>query len=77
MSRRNLLTVLRLFVSDQMNVLRENGRLRSIYAKDTPMVMLQDITHALPQLKNLLSKQNQQIQQYQSAAGPSKRHRTS
>ncbi|KAE9525153.1 hypothetical protein AGLY_014567 [Aphis glycines] len=63
--------------SDQMNVLLENGRLRSTYAKNTPMVMLQDITHALPQLKNLLSKQNQQIQQYQSAAGPSKRHRTS
>ncbi|CAH1711528.1 unnamed protein product [Aphis gossypii] len=63
--------------SEQVNVLRENGRLRSVYAEDTPMVMLQDITHVLPQLKSLLSKQDQQIQHYQSAAGPSKRHRTS
>jgi len=76
MSRRNLLTVRRLFDSEQMNVLRKNGRRRSIYANDTPMVMIQDIPHALPQLKNLLTKQDG-TEQCQSAAGPSKRHLTS
>jgi len=50
------------------------------------MAMLQDVTHALPQLKALVLKHDEQIQQYQAAAaaaataaagGPSKRQRTS
>ncbi|XP_008185792.1 uncharacterized protein LOC100167868 isoform X2 [Acyrthosiphon pisum] len=70
--------------SEQLAVLRENGRLRSMYPDDTPMAMLQDITHVLPQLKTLILKHDEQIQQYQAAAaaaaaagGPAKRQRTS
>jgi hypothetical protein len=48
-----------------------------MYAEDTPMAMLQDITHVLPQLKTLVAKHDDQIQQYQSTGGPSKRQRTS
>jgi len=66
-----------LFDSEQLAVLRENGRLRSMYPDDTPMAMLQDITHVLVQLKTLVSKQDEQIQQYQSGGGPSKRQRIS
>jgi len=70
-----------LFDSEQLAVLRENGRLRSMFPDDTPMAMLQDITHALPQLKALVLKHDEQIQQYQAAAaaagGPAKRQRTS
>ncbi|KAE9544075.1 hypothetical protein AGLY_001764 [Aphis glycines] len=60
--------------SEQLNVLRGNGRIGSTYSKDTPMVFLKDIIHAMPKLRNLVSEQDQQ---YQSVAGPSKRHRTS
>ncbi|KAL4130848.1 hypothetical protein QTP88_008227 [Uroleucon formosanum] len=63
--------------SEQLAVLRENGRLRSMYPDDTPMAMLQDVTHVLPQLKALVTKQDEQIQQYQSSGVPSKRQRTS
>jgi len=66
-----------LFDSEQLAVLRENGRLRSMYPDDTPMAMLQDVTHVLGQLKTLVSKQDEQIHQYQSAGGPSKRQRIS
>lgn len=57
-------------------MLRDNGRLKSLYPEDTPMAMLQDITHVLLQLKNLVSKHDEQIQQYQ-AGGQSKRPRMS
>ncbi|CAI6347618.1 unnamed protein product [Macrosiphum euphorbiae] len=65
--------------TEQLAVLRENGRLRSMFPDDTPMAMLQDITHVLPQLKALVLKHDEQIQQYQAAAagGPAKRQRTS
>lgn len=67
----------RLFDSEQLAVLRENGRLRSMYPDDTPMAMLQDVTHVLPQLKALVTKQDEQIQQYHASGVPSKRQRTS
>ncbi|KAF0718728.1 Uncharacterized protein FWK35_00035015, partial [Aphis craccivora] len=73
---RNLLTVRLLFDSEQMNVLQKNRLFRSIprtYSRDAPMVMLRDIMYVLPQLNNLLSELDQQ---YQSAAGPSKKHHT-
>ncbi|XP_050064024.1 uncharacterized protein LOC114128389 isoform X2 [Aphis gossypii] len=60
--------------SEQLNVLRESGRIGSTYSKDTPMVFLKDIVHVMPQLRNLMSEQDQQ---YQSVAGPSKRRRAS
>jgi len=75
-----------LFDSEQLAVLMEHGRLKSMYPDDTPMVMLQDITHVLPQLKALLLKHDAQIKQYQAdalaaaaaaAGGPAKRQCTS
>jgi len=48
-----------------------------MYPEETPMAMLQDITHVLLQLKSLVSKQDEHIQQYQTASGPSKRQRIS
>ncbi|VVC25665.1 Hypothetical protein CINCED_3A006315 [Cinara cedri] len=62
--------------SEQMAVLRENGRLRSLFPDDTPLAMLQDVTHVFLQLKSLIAKQDEQIQPYQTN-GPSKRQRTS
>lgn len=59
-----------------MNVLRENGRLRSLCPEDTPMAMLQDITHVLLQLKTLINKPDDQIQQYTTGT-PAKRQRMS
>lgn len=64
------------FYSEQMNVLRENGRLRSLCPEDTPMAMLQDITHVLLQLKNLINKPEDHAQQY-TAGTPTKRQRMS
>jgi len=70
-----------LFDSEQLAVLRENGRLRSICPYETPMAMLKDIIYALPQLKALALKNDEEIQQYQAAAaaagGPAKRQRNS
>ena len=70
-----------LFDSEQLAVLRENGRIRSMYPDETLMVKLQDVTHVLPQLKALVLKNDEQIQQYLAAAaaagGPAKRPRTS
>jgi len=63
--------------SEQLAVLRENRRLRSINPEDTPMAMLQDIKHVLMQLKIFMYMQDEEIQQYQSADRPSKKHRTS
>lgn len=63
--------------SEQLTVLRENGRLKSPYPDDTPMAMLQDITLVLLQLKNLVTKQDEQIQQYQTTSGQAKRPRLS
>ncbi|XP_029345760.1 uncharacterized protein LOC115034126 [Acyrthosiphon pisum] len=67
--------------SEQLAVLRENGRIRSMYPDETLMVKLQDVTHVLPQLKALVLKNDEQIQQYLAAAaaagGPAKRPRTS
>lgn len=60
-----------------MNVLRENGRIKSQLPDDTPMAMLQDVTHVLLQLKSLVSKQDEQIQQLQTVSGPAKRPRLS
>lgn len=57
-------------------MLRENGRLRSLFPDEIPLVMLQDVTQVLPQLKNLLSKQEDQINQYQTSIA-SKRQRMS
>jgi len=50
-----------------------------MYPAATPMARLQDVTHALPQLKAFVLKQDEQIQQYQAGAadGPAKRQRTS
>jgi len=49
-----------------------------MYPDDTPMAMLQDVTHVLQQLKAMVLKHDEQIQQYQAAAGgPPKRQRTS
>lgn len=58
-----------------MLVLRENGRLRSLFANETPLALLQDVTQVLLQLKNLLNKQEEQINQYQP--GMAKRQRLS
>jgi len=68
--------VCRLLESEQLALLRENGRLRSTSPEDTPMAMLQDIKHVLIQLKILMDMQDHELQQYKSAGGPSKRHRT-
>jgi len=68
----------RLFDSEQLAVLMRNGRLRSMHPNDTPMAMLRDVKRVLPQLKTFfdIGWQGEQIQQYQSADGPSKRQRT-
>ncbi|XP_060855334.1 uncharacterized protein LOC132933012 [Metopolophium dirhodum] len=65
--------------SEQLAVLRENGRLRSMHPDDTPMVMLKDIKYHFRQFKTFveLGWQKEQIQQYSSVGGPSKRQRTS
>jgi len=39
---------------------------------DTPMAMLQDIKEVLPQLKKLVSMQDDAIEKYLSAGGPFK-----
>ncbi|XP_060857937.1 uncharacterized protein LOC132935410 [Metopolophium dirhodum] len=65
--------------SEQLTVLRRNGRLVSMHPNDTPMALLQDVTSVFPQLINTLAGigwNENQIQQYQSAGGPSKRQRT-
>lgn len=54
--------------SEQLTVLRENGRLKSPYSNDAPMVMLNDVTVVLLQLKSLVSKHDAQIQQQFLAA---------
>lgn len=64
-----------LFNSEQLAVLRDNGRLRSMWPEDTPMAMLQDIARVFLQLRTLVL-QDEQIQQlYQYADVPSKRQR--
>jgi hypothetical protein len=62
--------------SEQMTVLRENGRLKSLYPDDTPLAMLQDIIHVVLQLKHLVTKQDEHIIQYQ-LGGSNKRQRIS
>lgn len=60
-------------LSDQIAVLRENGRIRSLCPEETPMAMLRDIVPVLRQLKAHVNKQDEQMQQYnQSASSPAK-----
>jgi len=50
-----------------------------MHPDDTPMAMLQDVTSVFAQLINTLIDigwDENQIQQYESAGGPSKRQRT-
>ncbi|CAI6359283.1 unnamed protein product [Macrosiphum euphorbiae] len=65
--------------SEQLAVLKRNGRIRQIYpAAATPMARLHDVTRALPQFKAFVSKLDKQREQYQAGAagGPAKRRRT-
>jgi len=66
----------RLFDSEQLSVLAENGRIRSMDPDETPMAMLQDIKGVFQELKTLVSVQEEQIQRNQAVGGPSKRQRT-
>ncbi|XP_060856646.1 uncharacterized protein LOC132934356 [Metopolophium dirhodum] len=64
--------------SEQLAVLQDNGRLRSMYPEDTPMAMLQDIVKVFLQLRTLVSKSDDEIQQFYQYTGVlSKRQRTS
>ncbi|CAI6377739.1 unnamed protein product [Macrosiphum euphorbiae] len=65
--------------SEQLALLRKNGLLGSKYPAETPMAMLRDVTHALPQLIKIVSKHDEQIKQRQAGAagGPAKIQRTS
>lgn len=63
--------------SEQLAVLRDSGRHRSIYPEDTPMAKVEDIARVILQLRTLVSKDDEQIQQlYQYAGASSKRQRT-
>ncbi|CAI6371712.1 unnamed protein product [Macrosiphum euphorbiae] len=67
--------------SEQLAVLRENGLLRAMYPDETQMASLKDVRQAWPQLKELVLKNDEELQRYQAAAaaagGPAKRQRTS
>jgi len=52
-----------LFDSEQLALLMEKGLIQSMNPADTPMVMLQDVTQKLPQLKKFVLMKDDVLEQ--------------